>query len=172
MKKDAYISKCGRFRYALWRSWQESPKSVMFIGLNPSYADAEKDDRTVTSCIGYATSWGYGGLIMANLFAFRSTDPGALWEAEDPIGQENDRWLLRLSHTTDMTVAAWGNDGAFLTRDQAVRRLIPDMYCLKLTMQGQPHHTRGLSAALKPIPMSEQSPPPYGSPAAGSLERK
>ncbi len=128
----------------------------MFIGLNPSYADAEKNDRTITRCIGYATSWGYGGLIMANLFAFRSTDPGELWKAEDPVGPENDNWLLRLSNTAEIVVAVWGNHGGLLGRDQAVRQLIPNMRCLKLTMQGQPHHTRGLSSDLKPIPLGEQ----------------
>jgi hypothetical protein len=78
MIKDAVLSECRTYRYALWRIWDQTVPYAMFIGLNPSTADESNDDPTLTRCMGFAKSWGYGGVCMANLFALRSTDPTAL----------------------------------------------------------------------------------------------
>ncbi len=56
MIKDAIFSPCGQYRYSLSRVWDESKPYALFIGLNPSYADAEKDDRTLSRCISFAKS--------------------------------------------------------------------------------------------------------------------
>lgn len=39
----AYISEDGKHRFALWRIWDSSLLQVMFIGVNPSTADATYD---------------------------------------------------------------------------------------------------------------------------------
>jgi hypothetical protein len=44
------------YRYSLWRRWDSMTPSVLFVMLNPSTADAEKDDLTVAKCIGYASA--------------------------------------------------------------------------------------------------------------------
>jgi hypothetical protein len=74
VKTGAIFSDCRKYRFALRRNWDESKPYVMFIGLNPSTADEIENDPTINRCISYARSWGYGGLFMANLFAFRATD--------------------------------------------------------------------------------------------------
>ena len=43
---------------------------ILFIGLNPSTADETKNDPTIRRCINFAKDWGYGGVMIANLFAF------------------------------------------------------------------------------------------------------
>ena len=74
MERGARLSPCRTYRYALWRRWGEGPPA-MFIGLNPSTADETADDPTIRRCIAFARSWGHGALCMANLFAYRATQP-------------------------------------------------------------------------------------------------
>ena len=152
METDAALSPCRKYRYALWRTWDKSKKKVMFIGLNPSTADEKNDDTTITRCISYAKQWGYGGLIMGNLFALRSTSPKEMMKANDPIGSENDKWLVKLSKNVDVVVGMWGNDGVFLKRNSEVSKLFPDLRCFRVTVRDQPHHTRGLPDGISHIP--------------------
>jgi hypothetical protein len=88
----------------------------MFIGLNPSTADEVEDDRTIRRCISYAKQWGYGGIIVANLFAYRTPSPAEMMVSTDPVGPENDRWLRDLAHQPSLIVAMWGNSGTFRNR--------------------------------------------------------
>lgn len=88
---------------------------------------------------------------MANLFAYRATKPSDMMGADDPIGPENDSKLATLSKDAGVVIAAWGNHGSFLGRDQAVTRLIPQLHCLKLTHTGHPAHPLYLPAGLNPI---------------------
>src|SRR5882724_4976365 len=92
----AVLSDCERYRYALWRRWAERP-AVLFVGLNPSTADALQDDPTIRRCIRFAKAWGYGALYMGNLFAFRATDPRAMKAEADAVGPDNDGWLRQLA---------------------------------------------------------------------------
>jgi hypothetical protein len=159
----ANISECGQYRYALGRHWGTMPEpAVAFIGLNPSTADAEQDDPTIRRCIAFAKSWGFGGLLMLNLFAFRATEPADMMAAAEPadmmaaaepVGPDNDRWLTILCGDRSVTtVAAWGTGGAFRGRDAAVRKMLPDLHCLRLTKDGPPGHPLYLPATLRPVP--------------------
>jgi len=123
----------------------------MFIGLNPSTADENNDDPTVRRCIRYAFDWGYGGLCMANIFAFRATDPVEMKRAADPIGPENDKYLIELSEGAGIVVIAWGNHGSFHDRGNQVLKLLDDFFYLGLTKSKQPKHPLYLRKDLKPI---------------------
>lgn len=147
------MSDCRRYRYALWRTWDGSKSLVMFIGLNPSTADETADDPTLIRCMNFARSWGYGGVCMANLFAFRATEPTEMKSSDDPVGVENNRWLERLANDAALVVAAWGNDGSFLNRSADIRLLLPELHCLKMNKSGEPAHPLYQPARLKPIPM-------------------
>ena len=139
-----------QYRYGLWRIWDRAQPAVMFIGLNPSTADATLDDPTLVRCMGFARSWGYGGVYTANLFAWRATDPRDMKSAKQPVGPDNDRVILDLAQRVDKVVAAWGNDGAWLDRADAVRALLPELYYLKMNRSGQPAHPLYLPKHLKP----------------------
>ena len=78
MKKDTVISTLGQHRYCLTRTWDEDKGKVLFIMLNPSTADAEKDDATTTRCINYAKKWGYGGIMIGNIYSYRTKSPKIL----------------------------------------------------------------------------------------------
>jgi len=150
---DAKLSDCRKYRYALWRTWDDSKPYVMIVGLNPSTADETKDDPTLTRCIKFAKYWGYGGLCMANLFAFRATEPSDMMASSDPVGLENDSWLSKLSKDAGIVVAAWGNDGSHLCRSSAMKAMLPNLHCIKMNKSGEPAHPLYLSSNLVPTPM-------------------
>ena len=149
--RSAVISRCGRYRYVLEREWDHRLPAVLFIALNPSTADATNDDPTVRRCVGFARKWGFGKLVLANLFALRSSDPMRLAGHADPIGPRNDRWLARLSSSFDLTVAAWGVRGDLNGRAAAVLPLLRQPHHLGLTRAGHPRHPLYLPAAARPI---------------------
>ena len=124
----------------------------LVIGMNPSTADEKEDDPTINKCISYAKSWGYGKVLMANLFTFRSTDPSILNYVSNPIGSDNDFYLQKSASEADLVIACWGNPGRLLNRDKEVISLISDLYCLKQNKNGTPHHPLYLSKETKPSP--------------------
>ena len=150
-KNTAKLSRCRQYRYALWRTRDETKPYVMFIGLNPSTADETTDDPTLIRCMNFAKAWGYGGVCMANLFAYRATDPGDMKAAENPVGSQNNKWLKLLAKDAGLVVAAWGNDGSYLNRSDYVKKRLPLLYCLKMNKSGEPAHPLYQRADVLPI---------------------
>tara|TARA_B100001029_G_C15048979_1_gene449251 strand:- start:946 stop:1422 length:477 start_codon:yes stop_codon:yes gene_type:complete len=148
---DAFFSEDRLYRYALWRIWNDLLPKVLFIGLNPSTADEVQDDPTIRRCMRYANDWGFGGYIMGNIFGYRSTDPYKLRLLDNPIGLDNNYWLTKLHNEADLTIGAWGNHGKLLNRGEQVLNFIDNVYCLKITKEGQPSHPLYLPSKLKPI---------------------
>ena len=146
------MSKDRSYRYVLWRNWRASGKRVLFIGLNPSTADHLCDDPTIRRCIGFARAWGYDGMLVGNLFAFRSRRPDVLRKATSPIGPDNHKWLLEMASAADLHIACWGNAGRFMSQDQAVHKLFDSLHCLKLNSTGTPAHPLYLRKSLTPVP--------------------
>lgn len=151
--KSAVISECGDYRYVLGRQWSDGP-ACMFIGLNPSTADAADDDPTIRRCVRFASDWGYGSLYMLNLFGFRATDPKRLTRVIDPIGAQNDDFLMEYAGRSKIIIAAWGNHGTLLGRDIQVRQTMCDelhhVHHLGLTKVNQPRHPLYLKADTVP----------------------
>lgn len=152
--RDARFSDDRLYRYTLTRTWDESKMTVAFVGLNPSTADETADDPTIRRCVRFARDWGYGGIIMVNLFALRSTDPKALIGHADPVGPDND-WVLRNVHThASLVVAAWGAHRAARDRaDAAVAELLVhgSFAVLDLTKDGHPRHPLYMPASAVPL---------------------
>lgn len=157
MNRTALMSPCGFYRYVLTRSWPGPATVVAFVGLNPSTADANVDDPTIRRCIAFAKAWGFGGLVMVNLFAFRATQPADMFAAADPVGPDNDLRLRQVSQSASITVEAWGAHGGFLGRDRAVRDLLVRRHYLRLTKDGHPGHPLYLPGTLLPVPSGATS---------------
>jgi hypothetical protein len=149
---DATFSPCMTWRYALTRTWVPELPPLVVVGLNPSTATAELDDRTIRKCIYFAMQWRYGGLVMLNIFAFRSRDPKVMRKAVDPIGPENDAYLLKLTEGRRV-LCAWGTNGDFMERDRAVLKLLAgrDLVALRLSDEGFPWHPLYIPNDTKPI---------------------
>ena len=149
INKTANFSSCRKYRYSLSRIWDKQKKFVLFIGLNPSTADEGMDDPTIRRCSGYAQHWGYGGFMIVNLFAYRTTFPSNLKKVKCPVGSENDKYIIKLSKKADITVAAWGDNGNLYNRDKQVLSLVPNLVCLKINKSRQPAHPLYLKKDLK-----------------------
>lgn len=141
---SARISECGTYRYTLSRHWSDGD-ALVFVMLNPSTADATEDDPTIRRCMGFARREGYAGIVVVNLYAYRSTDPKALLTCGDAVGPENDTYLRLLlteqRRRGNPVLAAWGAN-ARLDRVGHVLNLVPgvDWRCLGTTKQGAPKH--------------------------------
>ena len=151
---SAGFSRCGRYRYWLRRVWDHDRPQCAWIGLNPSTADASTDDPTLRRCIGFADDWGYGSLLLVNLFSWRATDPTALLKTSDPIGPRTPLWLRRAVTESDCVVAAWGNGGLIRNRAHEVAATLADAHCLGLTAQGMPRHPLYCTKRATPLPFS------------------
>lgn len=100
-----------RFRYRLWRRWAAAGPVHCWIMLNPSTADAERNDPTIRRCIGFSQAAGAAAIEVVNLFALRATQPSELVraaaEGAEVVGLANDQ-ALELAASADLVIAAWG----------------------------------------------------------------
>jgi len=154
VRSNAIISACGKYRYMLSRVWDDDAfrPMVAFIMLNPSTADATKDDNTIRRCISFAKDWGYSGIYVANLFAYRATDPKELLSVKDPVGEKNDYYLSRLQiqgNNCDI-VFAWGRFPEHIKRMKEVLKIFPFGMAIKVSKEGFPMHPLYLPKGLKP----------------------
>jgi hypothetical protein len=148
----AAFSPCRRYRYALWRVWRPGLPRILFVGLNPSRANERLDDPTIRRCIGFAQSWGYGGLLVGNLFAWRAADPRLLKRAAEPLGLENEAWLDSLAGAATRILVCWGRHGGHLERDRWFAARHPGLWCLRENLDGSPAHPLYMRKQQRPRP--------------------
>lgn len=144
IENDAVISDCGKYRYLLRRTWDGKKPRALYVMLNPSTADAYKDDATIRSCVRLAVGLGYGSMEVVNLFAWRATNPDELGTVPDPIGPNNDASIERAIGRCDVAICAWGAYPVSSIRiadvTNAIRSQRPAVYCLGKTKAGFPKH--------------------------------
>ena len=154
MKKEAIISNSGLYRYELHREWDKKKGKVLFIMLNPSTADANEDDLTTIRCINYAKKWGFGGLMIGNIYPFRAKRPKHLRKWLKTQNQRANFYYINIAHVdqmaacADLVVCAWGWNYPCMPEWLE----IPDLHYLELCKDGiTPKHPLGnLSVDLKP----------------------
>jgi len=146
MEREAIISPCGQFRPELRRVWDDTKPLLPVCMLNPSRADHEIDDPTILALIWFATLWGYGGLLIVNLFDFRASKPAEMFAAPSRLSLEGEqRALAALVYASDhggRMLAAWGNHGhdyAHWYVEHARARGV-ELICLGTTQSGAPKH--------------------------------
>jgi len=140
----AFFSDCRKYRYALWRIWDDSKPLVMFIGLNPSTADETEPDPTIKRVCAIANYNGYGGIYMMNCFPFVSTKPEEmlLCKRNSVEWNINESWLYQISKTCKEVVFAWGNFDVIkqINRDKDLSNLFPQAKALVINTNGSPKH--------------------------------
>lgn len=153
MYREAVISDDQKYRYTLYRDWREDaleePCFVLnFVMLNPSTADATKEDPTIRKCIGFAKLSGFNAIRVTNLFAYRTTYPKELQKeyvsGGDVVGPSNDSYVRELP-PEETVVVAWGasfQNETFIRRriQETIRLLNRKLQCLGKTKDGHPNH--------------------------------
>ncbi|MEM6938856.1 MAG: DUF1643 domain-containing protein [Pseudomonadota bacterium] len=152
---EALYSPCQRYRYRLSRIWNSDAPKLLFVMLNPSKATELANDPTVERCERRARQLGYGAMCVANVFAWRATDPAQMKKARDPVGPENDATLRMATGWTDHILAAWGTHGAHLGRGPAVAHSLHQsgkpLFHLGLSKAGYPKHPLYLPYLQAPV---------------------
>lgn len=143
--KGALLSKCERYRYRLTRHWDASRRALPFVMLNPSTADADKDDPTIRRCMEFAKREGMGGIVVVNLYAFRATKPLDMFSEPANVGPHNEDYLTEIGATAVATgtpiVCAWGAHGHDSQRViDLFRRQGANLVCFGKTKAGHPRH--------------------------------
>ena len=144
-KGDADID--GPYRYWLSRRVSEGDKTVLFVGLNPSYADAEQDNHTVRRCVSFARDWKYHQLLMVNLNAWRDRHPRNLpKDGVHAVGPRNRETLERLVKDADVVIAAWGRHRLSPEAGALASWLLSleKTHVLGLNRDGTPKHPRNV----------------------------
>ena len=152
----AVYSDCERYRYRLTRVWNSKGPRALFIMLNPSTATEVQNDPSVERCERRARALGFGSFCVANIFAWRDTDPRAMRRAADPVGPLNDTEILNCCLLANRIVCAWGTHGTHLQRGPAVERILRNtgrpLHTLGLSKDGHPKHPLYIAYAVQPIP--------------------
>ncbi|SMX38393.1 DUF1643 domain-containing protein [Maliponia aquimaris] len=158
VRSTAWYSPCGGYRYGLRRVWDAGAGEMMYVMLNPSTATEAQNDATIERCQRRAAALGFGGIRIANLFAWRATRPADLKSAEDPEGPENADLLRAWSGAAAVTLAAWGVHGALRDAGPRVAGLLEgDVRHLGLTREGHPRHPLYVSYAVQPQPWPKEA---------------
>ncbi|MEQ1888080.1 MAG: DUF1643 domain-containing protein [Alphaproteobacteria bacterium] len=166
--RGATVSSDGYYRYLLWREWRlypdepvdYTPKTCLFVMLNPSTADGKADDPTIRRCVGFAKSFGCERLEVVNLFAYRATKPQDLFARAalgiDIAGWENQKYVEDAAFDADIIICAWGAHGAFIGQDETMCGWLEcagkTLYAIGLTKGGRPKHPLYLPKEASLIP--------------------
>ncbi len=115
MKKKAYLpdvyftNRTNTSRFAVGVS---GANPLYVIGLNPSTADDQKSDRTISKIINFAAINGFDGFVMFNLYPQRTPYPKRLpRNATMQLVHQNCRYLKKVLTKTEkiFLLAAWGS---------------------------------------------------------------
>jgi hypothetical protein len=159
----AVFSPDGLYRYELRREWPNGTGGVLGVLLNPSDANADKNDPTARRMCSFVRAMRKQWFVLANMFAFKTPYPEemlrAYREGVDIIGPDNNATIARLAAAADMIIVAWGScsKAPELARRRA-RELVSiggplhgrKLHALRVTSTGAPEHPSRLPSGLVP----------------------
>ena len=167
MKTGAHFSPCRRWRYLLWRQWDNSLPTATFVLMNPSTADEVNDDPTVAAQQVRVSYWPelglpkVGAIVVANAFAWRETDsrklPAGVAAGIDIIGPENDKFIVRACKLATIVIVGWGKPGhMLLNRGEQLLQLFAKhdikVHALDVNKDGSPKHPLYIAHRKMPVP--------------------
>ena len=129
-----------KYRYSLWRIWDKEKPLVMFIGLNPSTANANDDDPTIRRVKRFAFDWGFGGVYMMNLFSYVTPYPDELVLTDVSHEIVNDFQLKQVAKHCSEIIFAWGSFKEAKERAEKINVMFPGAKALAINNDGSPKH--------------------------------
>ena len=165
--KEVHLARSGstfsddkKYRYELHRIWDTADPLVLFILLNPSKADDTENDLTTIRCINFAREMKYGGIYIANLYAYISTDPDELKNVADPVGPENKKYIEELIKKVKTVVYGYGPKTIDSNPEpEWLKDLVNEPFCFKKTKEGYPWHPRSIEKTCSFVPFREATIP-------------
>jgi hypothetical protein len=141
------------YRWWYERRWGDGPL-LCWVGLNPGTGDTDGKPRpTLRKVVTWAKEWQLDGVLVVNLFAYRTTNPRALQAASvDIVGERNDEVLRCATSTAAKTLAAWGSHGRLGGRGAIVTPMLDSPICLGTTRHREPRHPLYVPQATQPRP--------------------
>lgn len=154
----AVFSDCEKYRYSLVRTWDASLKSITYLMLNPSTADEMVNDPTIARCQRRAFEYGYGQMIISNLFPYRMTLSSQLDTVENLLGDSDvaDRSIIEAVEQSSITVCGWGSHHLSAARAKHVFKLLNEralsskLHALQINQDGSPKHPLYVAYAKHP----------------------
>lgn len=154
---NAEFSPCGRYRLWLSRNWSMRRFSdgrggyALWIGMNPSVAEANVDDPTIRREMAFTKAMMIDIYVKCNVMDYRATDPKALLSVQ-PRSDQNLDCIVGLAKKADRVIAAWGALPKQLRRyaDDVVTALNGiSLHCMGKTKDGSPRHPLYLPATAR-----------------------
>jgi hypothetical protein len=173
----AGFSQDRRYRYWLSRA-VPNPDTlltvpILWIMLNPSIANEEELDPTLRRCREFTRRLGGTRMLVANLFAFVSTNPRGMLDEPDPVGPRNHENLAAMIRSAAAVIVGWGAraNAAALGGELLERHETVPFQCLGINLDGSPKHPLYLAADTElrdwPVNSRPATTPPSAQRAAG-----
>lgn len=164
VRGGATFSPCGRYRQVLTRDWtpeEAKPRTIMFVGQNPSIATADVSDPTCDRELGFARRWGFTRYVKTNMLDWRATEPKNV--PQDPelaCSSENLPAILREAEGVEEVLLAYGKlHKRFVPivdeTLRALRKAGKPLYCLKLNKDGSAGHPLYINSTTDRFPFPE-----------------
>ena len=136
MIREAEFSIDKKERYSLKREWDKSKNKILYIMLNPSFADDKDDDPTIRRLINFTKKFNYGGFLVGNIFTTITPNPKELDKSKG-MSDKNFEELIKLINKVDQIVYAWGSS---IEEPQLLKKLVLSPKCFGKNLNGTPKH--------------------------------
>ena len=147
MIREAEFSIDKKERYSLKREWDKSKNKILYIMLNPSFADDKDDDPTIRRLINFTKKFNSGGFLVGNIFTTITPNPKELDKSKG-MSDKNFEELIKLINKVDQIVYAWGSS---IEEPQLLKKLVLSPKCFGKNFNGTPKHPLYLPSQTKLI---------------------
>lgn len=138
------------------------PGFILFIGMNPSTADAGVNDSTINRETFFTKRLQYRRFVKCNVMDYRATKPSMLRKSDViPCSEVNLSIIEQFASQADKIICAWGVQHPSLQQyadrtEKLLRTQGRQLWCFGLTAAGAPRHPLYLRGDTPLIPFEEK----------------